>query len=179
MGLLCKECNSYVSRGISSKNLCYKCNNKTKKLECSNCKKTIMDYNYKKYDTLCSKCYLNKRFICRECNNTFRLENLRSDKNICLVCIYQRRQRIYEQQIDEFYRNSSNQQIIKKEPIVDVKYIRTKQDTCSICLENFKDDDDIKIISKCQHYIHSECYNLWYNNNPNNKNCPICRQLIA
>ncbi len=45
------------------------------------------------------------------------------------------------------------------------------QSTCTICLENFENDDRIRILN-CQHYFHNQCVDEWLSKNPN---CPNCR----
>ena len=47
-------------------------------------------------------------------------------------------------------------------------------DVCSICLEEFKYDEELKKL-KCDHIFHKDCLEPWLNNN--NK-CPICRAII-
>ena len=47
-------------------------------------------------------------------------------------------------------------------------------DVCSICLEEFKYDEELKKL-KCDHIFHKDCLEPWLTNN--NK-CPICRAII-
>jgi hypothetical protein len=48
------------------------------------------------------------------------------------------------------------------------------KESCSICIEEFKNDTDNKIILKlkCEHLFHKECLDPWLNTN---KSCPLCR----
>ena len=46
---------------------------------------------------------------------------------------------------------------------------------CSICLEPYKQDDDI-IILKCGHLFHESCIKTWIT--PERQNCPNCRSGI-
>ena len=48
-------------------------------------------------------------------------------------------------------------------------------DSCSICLEDFKTGDNIKKLN-CTHIFHTECLEPWLNDN--NRNCPMCRTDI-
>ena len=48
-------------------------------------------------------------------------------------------------------------------------------ESCSICLEDFKTGDNIKKLN-CTHIFHKECLEPWLNNN--NRNCPMCRTDI-
>jgi hypothetical protein len=45
---------------------------------------------------------------------------------------------------------------------------------CSICLENYKKDDMIIILS-CDHNFHESCLKEW---SKNNNSCPHCRENI-
>ena len=42
---------------------------------------------------------------------------------------------------------------------------------CIICLENYKKDDKISILS-CDHYYHTKCLNEWLKKK---EECPLCR----
>ena len=46
---------------------------------------------------------------------------------------------------------------------------------CSICLDDFKEDDILKKLN-CEHIFHKDCLEPWLNNN--NRNCPLCRTDI-
>ena len=48
-------------------------------------------------------------------------------------------------------------------------------ESCSICLEEFKSGDNIKKLN-CTHIFHKECLEPWLNDN--NRNCPMCRTDI-
>ena len=48
-------------------------------------------------------------------------------------------------------------------------------ESCSICLEDFKTGDNIKKLN-CTHIFHKECLEPWLNDN--NRNCPMCRTDI-
>lgn len=45
---------------------------------------------------------------------------------------------------------------------------------CSICCDNYENDDEC-IITKCNHIYHKKCIDVWLNKN---NTCPICRQII-
>lgn len=47
---------------------------------------------------------------------------------------------------------------------------------CSICLENFKEQERIKLLP-CGHGFHSECIEPWIANHKDS--CPICRQTVT
>jgi hypothetical protein len=47
--------------------------------------------------------------------------------------------------------------------------------SCSICLEDYKNNDDLKGL-KCSHSFHKECIADWLNKN---NTCPLCRQITV
>ena len=49
------------------------------------------------------------------------------------------------------------------------------QNSCSICLAEFKNEDITTALPKCKHIFHSECVNAWLLKNPL---CPICRSNV-
>ena len=49
------------------------------------------------------------------------------------------------------------------------------EDICTICLEEFKFDEELKKL-KCNHIYHKECLKPWLDNK---KKCPICRADIV
>lgn len=55
-------------------------------------------------------------------------------------------------------------------------------DSCSICLEPFKDDSE-KIMLSCNHVLHNDCLYSYMLNNYKNKitfnTCPLCRKYIS
>ncbi|XP_034711218.1 putative RING-H2 finger protein ATL21A [Vitis riparia] len=48
--------------------------------------------------------------------------------------------------------------------------------TCSICLSEYRPKETLKIIPECQHCFHSECIDEWLHLNAS---CPICRNSPA
>jgi len=48
---------------------------------------------------------------------------------------------------------------------------------CIICMENFKDDDEIAEL-KCdyRHYFHSACLKDWLTRKPE---CPLCKKPVG
>lgn len=47
--------------------------------------------------------------------------------------------------------------------------------TCSVCLDEFK-DEDILVKLNCEHIFHKDCLEPWLNDN---RNCPLCRRNIV
>ncbi|KAK3232186.1 hypothetical protein Dsin_004067, partial [Dipteronia sinensis] len=44
--------------------------------------------------------------------------------------------------------------------------------TCSICLREFEDDEDIRVLPECEHHYHVDCIDEWL---CSQSSCPICR----
>jgi|TARA_Y100000389_G_scaffold184930_1_gene203816 hypothetical protein len=86
--------------------------------------------------------------------------------------------------LENYIRNQRNQNNVRS-PLnrnVNINSINTlvvcddlPDNICSVCLEDFKDDDILKKLN-CTHVFHKECLEPWLNNN--NRNCPLCRTDI-
>ncbi|KAJ3672178.1 hypothetical protein LUZ60_006899 [Juncus effusus] len=46
---------------------------------------------------------------------------------------------------------------------------------CAVCLNEFKDDETVRLLPNCLHVFHVECIDTWLRTNAN---CPLCRSLI-
>ncbi|WMV57164.1 hypothetical protein MTR67_050549 [Solanum verrucosum] len=46
---------------------------------------------------------------------------------------------------------------------------------CSVCLNEFQDDDSLKLLPKCNHAFHIDCIDMWLRSHVN---CPLCRAPI-
>ncbi|KAJ4827363.1 hypothetical protein Tsubulata_014954 [Turnera subulata] len=46
---------------------------------------------------------------------------------------------------------------------------------CVICLEDFKDGDSCKVLSKCNHMYHTKCIDRWL---IKDRHCPLCRGSV-
>ncbi|KAK4783353.1 hypothetical protein SAY86_007727 [Trapa natans] len=44
--------------------------------------------------------------------------------------------------------------------------------TCSVCLGEFKDGEDVRILPRCLHPFHVPCVDMWLYSHPD---CPVCR----
>ncbi|KAL9176369.1 hypothetical protein ABFS82_02G174500 [Erythranthe guttata] len=47
---------------------------------------------------------------------------------------------------------------------------------CSICLEIYVDEDNLRKIAKCGHLFHADCIELWLRKNGT---CPVCRTSVV
>ncbi|GMY16958.1 RING-H2 finger protein ATL64-like [Fagus crenata] len=46
---------------------------------------------------------------------------------------------------------------------------------CSVCLSEFEDDDQGRVLPKCEHAFHVECIDTWFQSH---SNCPLCRAPV-
>lgn len=47
---------------------------------------------------------------------------------------------------------------------------------CSVCLSEFRDDETLRLLPKCDHAFHVHCIDTWLTTH---KNCPLCRAPIV
>ncbi|XWS13831.1 hypothetical protein CRYUN_Cryun36dG0072200 [Craigia yunnanensis] len=47
---------------------------------------------------------------------------------------------------------------------------------CAVCLNEFQEDEKLRIIPNCSHVFHIDCIDVWLQNNGN---CPLCRTSIS
>lgn len=47
---------------------------------------------------------------------------------------------------------------------------------CSICLEDYKADDAVRLFPECGHLFHVKCIDTWLKANPT---CPVCRNFAG
>ncbi|XP_078163780.1 E3 ubiquitin-protein ligase Os04g0590900-like [Carex rostrata] len=75
--------------------------------------------------------------------------------------------------------NGLDETVIKK--IAIWKYERGGLDgkvgsDCSVCLSEFIDGEDVRLLPKCTHAFHVECIDTWLKSH---SNCPLCRASIV
>ncbi|CAN8288252.1 unnamed protein product [Cochlearia groenlandica] len=46
---------------------------------------------------------------------------------------------------------------------------------CPICLEEYEDDHEVRVLEKCEHVFHSFCIDSWLTRN---RSCPSCRCVV-
>ena len=80
--------------------------------------------------------------------------------------------------------NQRNQRNNNRRPLnnIDINSLNTlvvcdelPDNTCSVCLDEFK-DEDVLIKLNCEHIFHKDCLEPWLNDN---RNCPLCRRNIV
>ncbi|KAJ7958961.1 putative Ring finger protein [Quillaja saponaria] len=47
---------------------------------------------------------------------------------------------------------------------------------CAVCLNEFKDDETLRLIPKCNHVFHPDCIDVWL---ASNITCPVCRANLV
>uniref|UniRef100_A0A5B7BFL3 RING-type E3 ubiquitin transferase n=1 Tax=Davidia involucrata TaxID=16924 RepID=A0A5B7BFL3_DAVIN len=47
---------------------------------------------------------------------------------------------------------------------------------CAVCLNEFQEEEKLRIIPNCSHVFHIDCIDVWLQNNAN---CPLCRTSIS
>ena len=67
--------------------------------------------------------------------------------------------------------NNFNSDSIPDSILEDLSELNEENKMCSICLEEYKNNDIIKKLP-CNHIFHSECLKIWLSNKTT---CPICR----
>ncbi|KAM7279352.1 hypothetical protein ACFE04_006486 [Oxalis oulophora] len=61
-----------------------------------------------------------------------------------------------------------------------IKFKRTGDDDdgfedCSVCLSEFEQGEDLRLLPKCRHVFHVHCIDLWFKGN---STCPVCRANV-
>ncbi|KAL6275858.1 hypothetical protein ACE6H2_019459 [Prunus campanulata] len=49
---------------------------------------------------------------------------------------------------------------------------------CSICLEEFTDGEECRLLAKCKHSFHKQCVDKWLTNKESKLPCPLCRASV-
>ncbi|WCJ31942.1 Protein kinase superfamily protein [Euphorbia peplus] len=79
-----------------------------------------------------------------------------------------------------WYRNTIGLQQSAIDLIAVFKYKKdelvTEGTECSVCLNEFQEDDSLKLLPKCSHAFHIPCIDTWLRSH---KNCPLCRAPIV
>ncbi|RHN64501.1 putative transcription factor C2H2 family [Medicago truncatula] len=53
------------------------------------------------------------------------------------------------------------------------------EETCAVCLNKLKMEDEVRELMNCDHVFHKECIDKWlehgHDNENHNQTCPLCR----
>ena len=69
---------------------------------------------------------------------------------------------------------TKNNHIKLEELKEEYKNISTEETTCSICLEEYKEEDSVYKL-KCNHVYHKKCFDTWLKHKDE---CCLCRKMI-
>ncbi|KAF9604768.1 hypothetical protein IFM89_010309 [Coptis chinensis] len=47
---------------------------------------------------------------------------------------------------------------------------------CAVCLNEFEDDETLRLLPKCDHVFHPECIDAWL---ASHTTCPVCRANLT
>ena len=50
-----------------------------------------------------------------------------------------------------------------------------KEESCSICFDDFERGEKVKELQTCNHAYHSKCLNEWLSRE---KRCPVCNKIV-
>ncbi|KAI9113684.1 hypothetical protein K1719_014935 [Acacia pycnantha] len=58
-----------------------------------------------------------------------------------------------------------------------VERVPETQDTCAVCLNQLRMEDEVRELMNCDHVFHRECIDRWLDHDHDNHNptCPLCR----
>lgn len=67
--------------------------------------------------------------------------------------------------------------VIQSIPLIHYKKEGNKDSCeCVFCLNEFQEDEKLRVIPNCNHVFHIDCVDVWFQNNAN---CPLCRRQIS
>ncbi|KAF5736759.1 RING/U-box superfamily protein [Tripterygium wilfordii] len=71
-----------------------------------------------------------------------------------------------------------DESVIRTIPVFQYKNKGENRDfcECAVCLNEFQEDEKLRIIPNCSHVFHIDCIDVWLQNNAN---CPLCRTSIS
>lgn len=55
------------------------------------------------------------------------------------------------------------------------KTVKMALDECAICMDEFEDNETLRLLPKCQHIFHQMCIDVWL---VDKSTCPICRDTL-
>ncbi|MED6223962.1 hypothetical protein PIB30_079244 [Stylosanthes scabra] len=61
-------------------------------------------------------------------------------------------------------------------PVIRYKNCDESSSKCSVCLNEFQQNEKLRAIPNCNHTFHIDCIDIWLQKNDN---CPLCRAMIS
>nr|XP_016432385.1 PREDICTED: RING-H2 finger protein ATL16-like [Nicotiana tabacum] len=83
---------------------------------------------------------------------------------------------VYSQAVEN---EGLNESVIRSIPVFQYKKREENTTTsceCVVCLNEFQEDEMLRVIPNCGHVFHIDCIDIWLQNNAN---CPLCRISIS
>ncbi|GAA0142323.1 hypothetical protein LIER_03250 [Lithospermum erythrorhizon] len=72
--------------------------------------------------------------------------------------------------------NSNKKTIDLKEDVVGrIEETNEEAEDCAICLTEYEDGDEIRVLPQCGHGFHVQCIDMWLGSH---SSCPSCRQIL-
>ncbi|XP_059650887.1 RING-H2 finger protein ATL16-like [Cornus florida] len=75
-----------------------------------------------------------------------------------------------------------DESVIRSIPIFQFKKKEEKEQSqtsrceCAVCLNEFQEEENLRVIPNCGHVFHIDCIDVWLQSNAN---CPLCRRSIS
>lgn len=69
-----------------------------------------------------------------------------------------------------------DESVIRSIPIFQFKKETSPVCECAVCLNEFQEEEKLRMIPNCAHVFHIDCIDVWLQNNAN---CPLCRTSIS
>ncbi|KAH7669596.1 Zinc finger RING/FYVE/PHD-type protein [Dioscorea alata] len=91
-------------------------------------------------------------------------------------CCRRRREMIGRWRESPCMNQGLTEQAIQAIPIIQFRADRSSFHECSVCLNEFQEDERLKILPHCFHVFHMDCIDTWLQSN---SNCPVCRGGIS
>ncbi|CAA0817408.1 RING-H2 finger protein ATL16 [Striga hermonthica] len=63
-----------------------------------------------------------------------------------------------------------------KNGLKDESFLKVQSFECAVCLNEFQEEEKLRVIPNCAHIFHIDCIDVWLQNNAN---CPLCRTSVS
>ncbi|KAM7488265.1 hypothetical protein LguiB_025749 [Lonicera macranthoides] len=69
-----------------------------------------------------------------------------------------------------------DESVIRSIPIFKFDKHKQEESECAVCLNEFQEQENLRMIPNCGHVFHIDCIDVWLQSN---SNCPLCRTSIS